>query len=38
MLGRRDAGGDRNFLDIRLFDSPFREDNGGEDQDDGLLG
>ena len=27
-----------NFLDIRLFDSPFLEESGGEEQDDGLLG
>ena len=26
------------FLDIRLFDSPFLPDTGGEEQDDGLLG
>ena len=28
----------RNSLDIRLFDSPFVADSGGEELDDGLLG
>ena len=35
--GRRLVGMARNFLDIRLFDSPFLADCGGEEQDDGLL-
>ena len=26
-----------NFLDIRLFDSPFLADSGGEEQEDGFL-
>ena len=28
----------RNILDIRLFDSLFVADSGGEEQGDGLLG
>ena len=35
-------GWEQNFIDIRFFDSPFPEDNGGEYQwvaglDEGLL-
>ena len=35
---RYHAGVARNFLDIRLFDSPFLAGSEGEEQDDGLLG
>ena len=28
----------RNFLYIRLFDSPVLIDSGGKEQEDGLLG
>ena len=37
-MGWTPGGVALNFLNIRLFDSPFLADSGGEEQDDGLLG
>ena len=36
-MGWVPGGVARNFLDIRLFDSPFLAVSGGEEQDNGLL-